>query len=85
MLGNSGKRRSKYGTFYDSPVLLTLVLSTSARRQSAAENPVLFLQTQSRNFMDNGRKYLRADVLVLTTAVILQANLLFLAHWTGGR
>jgi hypothetical protein len=42
MLGNSGERYSKYGTFYDSPVLLTLVLSTSARRQSAEENPYFF-------------------------------------------
>jgi hypothetical protein len=27
MLGNSGKTCSKYGTFYDSPVLLMLICS----------------------------------------------------------
>jgi hypothetical protein len=54
-MGNSGESCSKYGTFYDSPVLLTLVRSTSARRQGAAVNPcIIFVQTQSRNFMDNG-------------------------------
>jgi hypothetical protein len=47
MLGNSGKRYSKYGTFYDSPVSLKLFLSTSAKRQGAVENTVFFLQTVS--------------------------------------
>jgi hypothetical protein len=40
MLGNSGKRCSKYWTFYDSPVLLTLVRSTCARRQGMVEKSV---------------------------------------------
>jgi hypothetical protein len=39
MLGNSGNTCSKYGTFYDFPVLLTLVRMTSATRQGAAESP----------------------------------------------
>jgi hypothetical protein len=37
-----GKKCFKYGTFYDSPLLLTLVLSTSVRRQEAVENTVVF-------------------------------------------
>jgi hypothetical protein len=42
---------SKYGTFYDLPVLFTL--SRSTRPQSTAgKNGLVFLQTQSPNFMD---------------------------------
>jgi hypothetical protein len=39
MLSNSERRFSKYGTFYDSLTLLTLVPSTSVRRQGEAETP----------------------------------------------
>jgi hypothetical protein len=44
MLENSGKSRFEYGTFYDSPLLLTLLLPTSVRRQGTAENPVSILK-----------------------------------------
>jgi hypothetical protein len=42
MLGSFGKMCSKFGTFYDSPVLLALVRSTSSSRQGAAENLAFF-------------------------------------------
>jgi hypothetical protein len=51
MLGNSG-RCSKHEEFYDSPLLLTLVRSVSARQHGAAENSDIFLQAQFRNYMD---------------------------------
>jgi hypothetical protein len=51
MLGNSGKRHSKYGAFYDLPVLMMSVPLTSARRQGMVENlfkdPVSELHGQS--------------------------------------
>jgi hypothetical protein len=51
MLSNSGKICSTYGTFYDTPFLLMLVRSNSARRQGAAERNS-FLKSQPRNFID---------------------------------
>jgi hypothetical protein len=42
MLGNSAKTWSKYGTFYDLPVLLMLIFLTPARQRGATENLVFF-------------------------------------------
>lgn len=38
MLGNPSKRRCKYGTIYDSPLLLMLVCYSSVRRQGEARS-----------------------------------------------
>jgi hypothetical protein len=45
--GNSGKSYFKYGTIYDSPMLLMPVHLTSARQQGAAKNMYFFFYTLS--------------------------------------
>jgi hypothetical protein len=56
---------SKYGTHYHLPVLLRLVPSTSARRQGAAENPVLFNILSLKNVWTLGIR-LEKDCILLT-------------------
>jgi hypothetical protein len=55
MLGNSEKKCSKYGTFYDLPVLMTSFARPPLGGSAPLKNTYfLFLQTQSRDFMDKG-------------------------------
>jgi hypothetical protein len=75
MLSNSAKSCSKYGAFFESPVLLTLVRSASARQQGAAENPVFVLLTQSRNLMDSrnfiGEGCIKFQFIIIIIIIII--------------